>query len=148
MFQNYVCIIGNITRKPELKKSGDGISILSLNIAINSVWFDKQTNEKKESVEFISVTVFGKTAENCAIYLDKGQKVFVEGKIKNRVEETEAGKRYHTGIIASRVQFGPKPQGQGTAPATKVENTTTDSSETQEQFTYPDTEINPDDVPF
>lgn len=149
MYHNHVFIIGNITRKPELKVLPSGTKVINLNIAVNSTWTDKTTHEKKESVEFISVMVFGQQAENCATWLDKGQKVLVEGKIKNRVEETEKGKRYHTGIIASRVQFGPKPNGTS-------KNTANDRTEVSEEvqepsqggFEYPESDINPEDMPF
>lgn len=149
MFENKVIIIGNLTRKPELKKTASDVILTGLSIAVNSVYYDKNTNEKKESCEFISVTVFGKVAENCAMFLEKGQKVYVEGKIKNRVEDTEAGKRYHTGIIASRVQFGSRANG----PTSSSQNnaaikTPEDREPEQSGFTYPEEDINPNDIPF
>lgn len=156
MYENKVIIIGRLTRKPELKDFQGG-HLASLNIAVNSVWFDKETQEKKESTEFISATVFGKPADNCAQYLDKGQMVYVEGKIKNRVEEVAGEKRYHTGIVAERVQFGSK-AGESKQDTTsgsyqhpKVNtgpSSTNKSYDALDKVDYPEEQINAEDIPF
>lgn len=162
MYENEVTIIGNLTRKPELKSFATG-QLTSLSIAVNKVWTDRNTNEKKESVEYISVTVFGKQAGNCVQYLEKGQKVYVKGFIKNRVEDTQDGKRYHTGVVAERVQFGP-----ATSPsATKGAKTSPRGKESQKpsaydsmgeakkddstdisEIEYPQDDIHTEDIPF
>lgn len=153
MYQNRVEVIGNLTRKPELKQTGS-VVLVGLNIAVNSTWIDKTTNEKKESVEYISVTVFGKQAENCAQWLEKGQKVYVEGKIKNRVEETPDGKRYHTGIVAERVQFGSKPVAKEVGDTTYENNSANKTVapakqvNVQSSIEYPTEKIDPADIPF
>lgn len=155
MYQNLVIIMGNLSRKPELKTFNGG-QLTSLSIAINKVWFDKETKEKKESVEFVSVTVFGKQAENCVQYLDKGQKVYVEGFIKNRVEETDAGKRYHTGIVAEKVQFGPKTGAGGTNTHSEGESTPQGNVATNsgtkkgdmDPIDYPEEDIDISQIPF
>lgn len=126
MNENKVIIMGRLVRKPELKVSGDVIMCF-LNIAVGSAWIDKVTGEKKESVEFIGMSVFGKRAEHCTTYLEKGQLVYAEGKIKNRVEETQDGNRYHTGIVADMVQFGPKSSNTGGS----------DTNATQTSYTAP-----------
>lgn len=155
MYENKVIVMGRLTKKPELKSYGNGESMVALNIAVNSVWIDKNTNEKKESVEFISTLVFGKKAETCATYLDQGQVVYVEGKIKNRVEETEQGKRYHTGIVAEKVQFGPKAKPDGTEQDKPSYNAPQASQPRKNDYKdplapidYPKDEINVDDIPF
>lgn len=134
MYQNQVFIIGNITRQPELKRT-NGTNLCGLNIAVNSSYYDKEKAEKVEKTEFISVLTFGTTAENCAKYLVKGQKVFVDGKIQNKVEESADGKKYHTGIIANRIQFGSKPAG--------AENTTK-----QEEITPVETKVEQENLEY
>ena len=151
MFENKTITIGNLTRTPELKTSGNTV-LCSLNIAVNSTWTDSN-GQKQESVEFISATVFGKQAENCAKYLVKGQKVYVEGKIKNRVEEKDGSKVYHTGIVANRVQFGqkPNPAGAENGGYQKPEkpNVSRETSSVEEKgFEYPTEVIDPADIPF
>lgn len=149
MYKNQVILIGNLTRTPEIKFIENDKSMINLSIAINNVYYN-QANEKVESVEFVSVLVFGKTAENCAKYLVKGQKVFIEGRIKNRVEQTAEGNRYHTGIVANEVQFGSKPN--NTDEKLSVEDQKTKAEVepkglTTEDLDYGD-EVNVDDIPF
>ena len=148
MYKNQVILIGNLTRTPEIKFIENDKPMTNLNIAINNVYYN-QANEKVESVEFVSVLVFGKTAENCAKYLVKGQKVFVEGRIKNRVEQTAEGNRYHTGIVANEVQFGSKPNNveEKSADDPKAKAEVEPKGLTTEDLDYGD-EVNVDDIPF
>lgn len=104
---NKVMLIGNLTRDVELKYLQGGTAIASFSLAINRTWFDKANNEKKQEVEFVNITVFGKSAENCANYLSKGKSAFVEGRLKTETWEDRngGGKRARTVVIADSVQF-------------------------------------------
>ena len=158
MYSNLVILIGNITRQPELKALTNGNKVTNLTVAVNKTWTDRESGEKKEATEFISVSVFGKQAENCAQYLEKGQKVMVEGHIKNRVEEKDGSKTYHTGVVADRVQFGQKAGGSsqnGNNTGYKSKNTSESAIDTNSKaydaldpIDYPEENINPEDIPF
>lgn len=89
---------GRLGKDPQLKYSQDGKAITKFSVAVPRD-FDR------EKTDWFNVTVFGKSAENCATYLKKGQKVGVQG----RVEINEYEGKYYTGIIADRVEFGDKP---------------------------------------
>ena len=102
---NRVMIIGNLGADPELRQTGSGTAVCELRIAINESWFDKASNERKERTEWVRCIVWGKSGENCAKYLSKGSKVFVEGRIQTREWEKDGVKRYTTEIIANSVQF-------------------------------------------
>lgn len=93
--------IGNITRDPEVKyKPGDEpLAILKMTVAIN-----EQFNGQ-ETAHFIPVTVFGKQAENCEKYLNKGSKVAVSGRITTGSYEKDGVKQYTFDVIASKVEF-------------------------------------------
>ena len=68
----------------------------------------KQEAEAKglPTADFINITVFGKSAENCANYLNKGNKCAVQGRISTGSYTTQTGeKRYTTEVIADRVEF-------------------------------------------
>lgn len=153
MYQNKVFVIGNLTRQPEMKR-GNGTDFCGLNIAVNSVYYNKDTGQKEEQTEFISVVVFGKIAENCVNYLEKGQKVFIEGRIKNRVEEKEGSKVYHTGIVADRVQFGSKTQSNNSVTTTQERGIGSGQSgikkeePVNKEFEYPTDNIDPSEIPF
>jgi single-strand DNA-binding protein len=69
----------------------------------------KQGDDWKDDPCFIDVVVFGKQAESCGEYLNKGQPVLVEGRLRYRTWEGQDGqKRSKHEISAFRVQFMPK----------------------------------------
>jgi len=97
---NEVMLIGNLGDTPELKKTDKGLEYTKLSIATREVGKDK-----KEMTEWHKVTVWGKHAANCALYLKKGSLAFVEGKLKTSKYEKNGVTHYSTEIIASDVQF-------------------------------------------
>ena len=107
---NRVIIAGNLTRSPELRYSANGTAIATFAIATNRAWTDS-SGERQEEVEFHNITVFGRQAETVADYLTKGQLAMVEGRLRTSSWEVEGEKRSRTKIVAERVQFGPKRQG-------------------------------------
>lgn len=97
---NKAQIIGNLTRVPELKQTANGQSVCTLGVATNRYWTDS-TGNKKDEAEYHNVVCWGKLAEICAEYLNKGTKVFFEGRLQTRNWEDEGGiKHYRTEIVA------------------------------------------------
>lgn len=106
MSVNKAIILGNLGADPELRTTTNGSSVCELRIATNESWFDKQAGERKDRTTWHRCIVWGASGENCAKYLGKGSKVFVEGRIQTREWEDQNGnKRYTTEIVASSVQF-------------------------------------------
>jgi len=109
---NKVILIGNLTRDPELRYTPQGTSVCNFGIAVNRKY--KQGDEMKEEVTFINIVVFGKQADNCGQYLNKGNPVLVEGRLQERRWETEEGqKRSKHEVVAQSVQFLPRKQSGG-----------------------------------
>ncbi len=104
--------IGNLGAAPELKYTASNQPVCNLSLACNETWKDKQ-GQKQERTEWVRVTVWGQTAENCAKYLTKGQQVYVEGRLQTREYEKDGTKRYSTEVQAERVVFLGKASGQG-----------------------------------
>ena len=75
---NKVILVGNLTRDPEVKYLPSGSAVADIALAVNRSWFDKSTNEKKEEVTFVDVTLWGRTAEVAGQYLAKGRSVLIE----------------------------------------------------------------------
>lgn len=71
-------LIGNLTRKPELKENKDGKKYTFFTVAVNL---------SKDKAEFIDCLAGGATAENVCKYLDKGSKVYVSGKFDFKKRE-------------------------------------------------------------
>jgi single-strand DNA-binding protein len=89
MYQKLM-IIGNLGRDPEMRYLPDGRPVTQLNVATNNVYKDASGNQVKETTWF-RVSVFGKQAETCAQYLQKGKMVLVEGRL--RPDKTTGGPR-------------------------------------------------------
>jgi len=99
---NKVILIGNLGAKPEVKYASNGNAIANLSVATSDSWTDKNTGEKQERTEWHRVSLFGKLAEIAGQYLDKGSKVYVEGKLQTRKWQDKEGKdRYTTEIVVS-----------------------------------------------
>ena len=99
---NKVILVGNCVVDPEMRHSHAGDPIAHLRLATNESWKDKNTGEKKESVEYHRVVIFGKVAEIAEKYLRKGSKVYIEGKIQTRKWTDKAGAdKYTTEIVLS-----------------------------------------------
>lgn len=103
---NKVIIMGNLTRDPEVRYIPSGTAVTDLGIAVNERYKDRDANEWKEKSVFVDVTVWGRSAENCAEYLSKGSPVLIEGRLQlDQWENTEGQKRSKLKVVADRVQF-------------------------------------------
>lgn len=98
---NKVIIVGNLGRDPEVKSFANGGRIVNLRVACTESWRDKQSGERKEKTEWVSVAIFneplGKIAEQ---YLRKGSKVYLEGALETRKWQDQSGAdRYSTEVV-------------------------------------------------
>jgi single-strand DNA-binding protein len=102
---NKVILIGNLGQNPEVKHSASGQAICNLSIATNESWTDKN-GQKQEKTEWHRVVVFGKLAEICGQYLQKGRQAYIEGKLQTRSwQDKDNQTRYTTEVVAQSVQF-------------------------------------------
>ena len=100
---NKICIVGNLTRDPELRATEQGNAVCSFTVAVNRRYRDQDGNTP---TDFIPVVVWRDLAENCAKYLKKGSKVGVSGSIHvRRYEDKNGSKRYVTEVLADEVEF-------------------------------------------
>jgi single-strand DNA-binding protein len=107
---NKVFLLGNLTRVPELRYTPGGTAVADLRIAVNRN-YTTQGGEKREDTCFLTVVVWGKQAETCREYLDKGSQILVEGRLQTRDWEAKDGqKRTVTEVVAERVQFMGRPR--------------------------------------
>ena len=75
---NQLTVIGNLTRKPELRSvntAKGAMSVTELNLAVNG----RRKSDGTQDTTYFRATLWGKQAENAAQYLDKGRKVMVQG---------------------------------------------------------------------
>lgn len=99
-----ITAIGNISRDPELRYTQGGQAVLSLSVAVNRRWQNKQTLEWEEQVSFIDVSAWGTLGENCSDTLTKGMRVIVCGRIEQQNwEDNEGNKRSKLQIVADSI---------------------------------------------
>ncbi len=110
---NKVILLGNLTRDPEVRYTPNGSAVASFALAVNRKY--KQGEETREEVSYIDIVVFGKQAENCGQYLNKGDGALIEGRLQQRRwDDKETGqKRSKVEVAAQTVTFMPKRSGQG-----------------------------------
>ena len=108
---NNVVLIGRLVRDPELKFiPSNGRAVANFTLAVDKelpkdIKADYES-KGKPTADFIRITVFGKSAENCANYLKKGIMTSVSGRISTGSYTTKSGeKRYTTEVIANKVEF-------------------------------------------
>ncbi|MBW2716205.1 MAG: single-stranded DNA-binding protein [Deltaproteobacteria bacterium] len=102
---NKVILVGNLGRDPELRYIPSGQAVANFTLATNDRWRDKEGNNQ-ERTEWHRIVVWGKSAENCAQYLQKGRSVYIEGRLQTREwEDKDGNKRQTTETIAQTVQF-------------------------------------------
>ena len=103
---NKVIIVGNLGADPEMRHTGGGTAVTTLNVATSESWTDKQSGEKVEKTEWHRVKMFGRLAEIAGDYLKKGRQVYIEGSLRtDKYTDKQGVERYSTDIIASEMQM-------------------------------------------
>ena len=121
---NKCCIIGNLTRAPELRTTDNGISVCNFTVAVNR----RRSGNGQQEADYFRVTAWRGLGENCSAYLDKGRKVAVTGTVSARAYTGSDGSVHATmELVADEVEFlTPRSTGQGF--------TQVDDSELPEEF--------------
>lgn len=111
---NQCQFIGNLGADPEIKSFQSGDRIANLRLAVTERWKDKQSGERKERTEWVSVTFRAGLVEVAEKYLRKGSKVFVSGKMATRkYQDRDGNDKYATEIMGNQlVMLESKPDGQ------------------------------------
>lgn len=102
---NRVLIAGRLTKKPELRKTPNGVSVTDLLVALNRE-YTTLNGEKQHETCFVDVVVWGKQAEACVAALATSSPVLVEGRLQLDTWFGKTGeKRCKLRVAAERVQF-------------------------------------------
>ena len=103
---NKVMLIGYLGTDVKIVPFDDGKCLGTFSIATNESYNNKQTGEKVVNTEWHNIVVKNKAAEICAKYLKKGDKVYVEGKLKTKKWKGDDGvQRYSTEVHVSEFNF-------------------------------------------
>ena len=102
---NIVTLTGRIARDIELRTTTSGKSVTTFSMAVDRT--------RQEGVDFFYVVAWDKTAENASLYLKKGSRVGVVGRLTSRTFEKNGEKRTIMEVVADNVEFldsKPKPE--------------------------------------
>ena len=99
-------LIGHLGDDVKIHRFEDGGCVGRFPLATNETYMNKQTNERVSNVEWHNIVLRNKAAEICEKYLSKGDKVYIEGRIKTRKWQDDKGNdRYSTEINCTEFTF-------------------------------------------
>ncbi len=100
---NKVILLGNVTRDPELKKTGGGQAVSTFGLATNRVWRDA-AGEKRSLAEYHNLVAWGGLAEFCGEFVKRGKPLYIEGYLKTRSwDGPEGTKIFRTEVVVENV---------------------------------------------
>lgn len=103
---NCLVVEGNITREPNFRTSPSGFPICKIPIAVNHYYKKAASGEYENEVSYFDVETFGKLAEICAKFSQKGRGLSVVGRLKQNRWKTPEGKNTsRVTIIAEKIEF-------------------------------------------
>ena len=98
---NKVIIVGHIGNKPEGRYTPSGTSTASFSLATNESWIDNE-KEKKEHTEWHNIVAWNKLADFATEYLQKGQLIYIEGKLQTRTyKDKDDVQHWKTEVISN-----------------------------------------------
>lgn len=102
---NKVMLIGHLGRDPEMRYTPAGKPVTTFTIAVNRTW-NTSDGERHAETDWFNIVAWGNLAEICKEHLNKGQQVFVEGRLQSRKWDDKEGiKHSTTEIIASEMMM-------------------------------------------
>ncbi|MDA9758272.1 single-stranded DNA-binding protein [Pseudomonadota bacterium] len=141
---NKVILVGNLGQKPDMKYTQSNTAVANLSLATSESWKDKDSGDLKTKTEWHRVVYFGKLAEIAEQYLDKGSKVYVEGKLQTRKWQDQAGNdRYTTEVLGQELTML---DSRGDSSGSSFENNNSGMSE--EDINQDNGEFSEEDIPF
>ena len=103
---NKVMLIGHLGDDVKVHYFEGGGCVGRFPLATNETYTNRQTNEKITNTEWHNIVVRNKAAEICEKYLSKGDRIYVEGRIKTRKWQDDQGNdRYSTEIVCTDFTF-------------------------------------------
>ena len=142
---NKVILIGNLGKDPDVRHLENGATVANFPIATSENYKDRKTGEKVSQTEWHNIVVWRGLADITERYLKKGDKVYIEGKLRTRSWQDQDGNtKYTTEVVADNLTMLGKSPYNSTSPPSQPAAAT--SSTTQnEDFSGPD---DSDDLPF
>lgn len=143
---NKVMLIGNLGKEPEMKHFEGGGVLARFPIATSETYTKKDSGEKVTNTEWHNIVLRRGLAEVAEKYLHKGDKVFIEGKIKTRsYQDSEGNTRYTTEIVADTMTMLGSPSGQNQDNSVAAANSVSEPANGGDDAAFKEGD---DDLPF
>ena len=96
---NNITLVGRLTKKPEIGTTASGKAVAKFQLAVTRPYNKKET-------DFINIETYGKNAENCMKYLDKGNLISLSGNLRvDMYKDKEGNNRSYTKVIGNMINF-------------------------------------------
>ena len=100
---NKVMIIGHLGKDPEMRYTPSGRAVTTFNVAVSRSW-NSSSGERRSETEWFKIVAWGNLAEICKKYLNKGQQVYIEGRLQTRSwEDKEGQQRTSVEVVANEM---------------------------------------------
>jgi len=149
---NKVILIGRLGKDPAVTYTPSGAPVAKFSLATDEVFKDR-SGEQQKRTEWHNIVAWNKLAEICGQYLTKGKQVYIEGSIRSRQWEDQAGnKRTAYDIVAREMKMlgskadSERPSAPAPAPSPSAERAFAERPPAAEPPAEP--EITDEDVPF
>lgn len=103
---NKAIILGHLGRDPEVRYTANGTAVCNLSVATSRTWKSKESGERQEETEWHRCVAYDRVAETLGEYLEKGNMVYLEGRLKTRKwTDKDGADHYTTEIIVESFTF-------------------------------------------
>ncbi len=149
---NKVMIIGNLTRDPNLRYTPSNTAVASFGVATNRQW-NTDSGDTEERTDFHNIVAWAKLAEICDQILQKGDKVYLEGRLQTRDWKTDDGSsRRVTEVVIDNMIKLASPHGYSKHSDDDDSSKNSSDKNSDEKEAGPDEEVDTeevaDDIPF
>jgi single-strand DNA-binding protein len=131
---NKVMIIGHLGRDPEMRYTPSGKPVTTFTVATSRTW-NSTDGERHTETEWFNVVTWGNLAEICKQYLNKGQQVYIEGRLQTRRwDDSEGMKHTSIEIVANEMMILGDRRDSGTAQP--VEASLVDEDQVEDEYPF------------
>ncbi|MCB9189545.1 MAG: single-stranded DNA-binding protein [Flavobacteriales bacterium] len=109
---NKVILVGNLGKDPEVRHLENGAVVANFSLATSESYKDRNSGELVSNTDWHNIVLWRGLAEIAEKFLKKGDKVYVEGKLRNRsYQDQEGATKYITEIVGDNLVMMGKPEG-------------------------------------
>ncbi len=142
---NKVILIGRLGKDPEVKYTAGGTPMARFTLATDESFKDR-AGEQQKRTEWHAIVAWGKLAEICGEYLNKGKQVYIEGSIRSRQWDDQSGNKRTFYEIVARQMTMLGSRGEGGRPGQTA--ATPDQADQAPADSPPEPDITDEDIPF